>query len=131
MSKKIFVIGGTGAQGIPVVEGEKSTLKELLARNADSQKELTKDGAYSVRVLTRDPSNQRAQDLAKLKGVELLQGRLDSDDDLRNDFKGCWGAWVNMDGFVIGKKNELFWGMRSYQLAQEAGLRFFVWANLD
>ncbi|KAK4565517.1 hypothetical protein LTR86_004134 [Recurvomyces mirabilis] len=106
-SKKIFIIGGTGAQ------------------------ELVKDNAYSVRILTRNPSSKRAQDLATLPNVELQEGRLDNDEELRRGFQGCLGAFVNLDGFVIGQKNEIFWGIRSYQLAQEAGIKFFVWGNLD
>ncbi|KAK3675673.1 hypothetical protein LTR78_004314 [Recurvomyces mirabilis] len=106
-SKKIFIIGGTGAQ------------------------ELVKDNAYSVRILTWNPSSKRAQDLATLPNVELQEGKLDSDEELRRGFQGCWGAFVNLDGFVIGQKNEIFWGIRSYQLAQEAEIKFFVWGNLD
>ncbi|KAK4550363.1 hypothetical protein LTR36_003330 [Oleoguttula mirabilis] len=112
-TKTIFVVGGTGAQGTPIITA------------------LTKDGAYTVRVLTRDPSSSRAQKLAKLPHVELVQGKLDSDEDLRKGLKDCWGAFVNIDGFVVGQKMELFWGVRSYQLAQEAGIKFFVWGNLD
>ncbi|EMC95429.1 hypothetical protein BAUCODRAFT_72539 [Baudoinia panamericana UAMH 10762] len=111
--KQIFIIGGTGAQGVPVVEA------------------LTRDQAYSVRILTRNLESPRAQKLAQLPHVELVKGSLDKDEDLRKGFHGCWGAFVNLDGFVIGQKNELFWGIRSYQLAQEAGVKFFVWGNLD
>ena len=41
----IFVIGGTGAQGMPIVRA------------------LVADKKYSVRVLTRDSSSPRAQEL--------------------------------------------------------------------
>ena len=131
-NKKIFIVGGTGAQGIPVVKGQsKSPDISTFLLQANAIPALTKDGEYSVRILTRDPDSFRAQKIAKLANVELQQGQLDRDEDLRRGFKGCWGAWINIDGFVVGQKNELFWGIRGYQLAQEAGIKFFVWANLD
>jgi hypothetical protein len=82
-----------------------------------------KANAYSVRVLTRDPKSKRAQQLASLPNVELLQGTLDNDEHLRKGYAGCWGAFINIDGFVVGQKSETFWGIRSYQLAQEAGIK--------
>ncbi|KAK3069873.1 hypothetical protein LTR53_011460 [Teratosphaeriaceae sp. CCFEE 6253] len=112
-SKTIFVVGGTGAQGIPVIQ------------------ELVRNDAYAVRVLTRDTTSRRALDLAKLPNVDLFQGHLDNDEHLRQGLRGCWGAFINIDGFVVGQKNETFWGIRAYQLAHEAGIQFFVWGNLD
>lgn len=73
--------------------------------------------------MTRDTTGTRAKELAQLPGVELQQGKIDDDEDLRKGFAGCWAAFVNVDGFVVGQKSETFWGIRSYQLAQEAGLK--------
>jgi uncharacterized protein YbjT (DUF2867 family) len=52
----IFVIGGTGAQGMPIVAA------------------LVADKKYSVRVLTRDASSPRAQALLALGNVSILEG---------------------------------------------------------
>ncbi|KAK3113358.1 hypothetical protein LTR53_009401 [Teratosphaeriaceae sp. CCFEE 6253] len=132
-SKTVFVVGGTGAQGIPVIQ------------------ELVKNDAYAVRVLTRDTTSRRALEVAKLPNVDLFQGHLDNDEHLRQGLRGCWGAFISIDGFVVGQKNETFWGIRAYQLAHEAGIQvrhwpprspgsqgwanglmqFFVWGNLD
>ena len=60
-NKVILVIGGTGAQGLPVVDA-------LLKPSPDGSL-----SPYFVRVLTRDPSGIRAQELAK-KGVEVVKG---------------------------------------------------------
>jgi len=76
-----------------------------------------------VRVLTRDPNGRRAHALARLPNVEFQKGNLDNDEQLRKGLKGCWGAFINIDGFVVGQKNETFWGIRTYQLAQEAGIK--------
>jgi NmrA-like family len=110
---KVLVIGGTGAQGIPVVRG------------------LVQDGAYKVRALTRNSKSPQAQKLASLGDVELIEGTFANEDDLRRGFRGCDYAFVNIDGFNAGEKTETFWAMRSYELAIEEGIKFFVYGNLD
>ena len=61
-NKLILVIGGTGAQGMPVVQA-------LLAPAQDGS-----PSPYAVRVLTRNPDSPRAKQLAA-QGVELFKGR--------------------------------------------------------
>lgn len=114
-TKKIFIVGGTGAQGIPVIRG------------------LVKDNAYSVRVLTRDANSARAKHLQSLNpsAVELVSGTFASETDLRNGLRGCWGAFINIDGFNSGEKTEMFWTFRAYELALEEGIKFFIHGNLD
>ena len=112
-SRRIFVVGATGAQGLPVCRG------------------LMKDGAYSLRVLTRNPKSSRARQLADLGDVEFVEGTFASEDDLRKGFSGCWGAFVNIDGFNCGEKTETYWTIRAYELAIETGIKFFVFGNLD
>ena len=109
----VFIIGGTGAQGIPVIRG------------------LVKDKAYSCRVLTRSTTSLRAQDLVSLGNVELLEGSFADEETLRTGFRGCDYAFVNIDGFNSGEKTEIFWAMRAYELALEEGIKFFVYGNLD
>ncbi|EXA31904.1 hypothetical protein NW761_012439 [Fusarium oxysporum] len=113
MARRIFVIGATGAQGLPVCRG------------------LTKDGAYSLRVLTRDVNSQRAKQLAELGDVEFIEGSFANEDNLRKGYEGCWGAFVNIDGFNTGEKTETYWTIRAYELAIESGIKFFVFGNLD
>ncbi|KAH8804902.1 hypothetical protein F5884DRAFT_430464 [Xylogone sp. PMI_703] len=112
-TSKIFVIGGTGAQGIPVVRG------------------LVKDKKYSCRVLTRAVSNPRARLLESLGNVELIEGTFADEDILRAGLRGCDGAFVNIDGFNTGEKAEMYWTIRIYELAIEEGIKFFVYGNLD
>ncbi|KAM0284166.1 hypothetical protein ACHAQH_002156 [Verticillium albo-atrum] len=113
MAPVIFVVGGTGAQGIPVIRG------------------LVKDGAYRVRALTRDLNSSRAKQLLDLGNVELQEGSFASEADLRAGFRGAQGAFVNIDGFNAGEKTEIYWAVRSYELAIEEGVKFFVYGNLD
>lgn len=113
--KTIFIIGGTGAQGIPVV------------------RDLAASGSYLLRILTRDPSGDRAQELLALAPdrIQLQQGTFESEPDLRRGFDGAWGTFVNIDGFMVGEKTETFWTIRCYELAVEYGLKAFVFGNLD
>ena len=67
-TSKIFVIGGTGAQGIPIVRA------------------LVADKKYSVRFLSRDPASRRATDLLALNNVSVLEGSFADEAILRKDF---------------------------------------------
>ncbi|KAH8804347.1 hypothetical protein F5884DRAFT_845580 [Xylogone sp. PMI_703] len=88
---KVLVIGGDGAQGIPVV------------------KELVKNG-YSV------PSYPMCN--------------ID-DNDLHSAFKGVDYAFVNINSFAIGMKNEIYWGIRIFEIAVQSAVKHFVWSSLD
>ncbi|KAL5332456.1 NAD(P)-binding protein [Aspergillus crustosus] len=111
---KILIIGGTGAQGLPIVHA------------------LVTDKKYTCRILTRNPNSARAQSLLSLGNTELFTGLFTNEFDLRNAYKGCDGAFVNIDGFTVGEKGEIFWAIRAYELAREdGGIKFFVYGNLD
>jgi hypothetical protein len=112
-TSNIFIIGGTGAQGIPVTRA------------------LVADKKYSVRVLSRDASSRRAKELLELGNVSILEGTFADEAVLREGFRGCDGAFVNIDGFNTGEKTEMYWAIRSYEIAIEEGVKFFVYGNLD
>ncbi|KIY49157.1 NAD(P)-binding protein [Fistulina hepatica ATCC 64428] len=120
--KLILVIGATGAQGIAVID---YLLKEPTP--------------YAVRALTRDPTSERAKELEK-KGAELFQGitlivvagRFDDFACVKEALDGCWGVWVNTDGFTVGERAELFCGFRIFELGKQTpSLRHYVWSSLD
>ncbi|GAB1214354.1 hypothetical protein ATERTT37_003516 [Aspergillus terreus] len=110
---KIFVVGGTGAQGISVVSG------------------LVRDEKYQVRILTRNSTSPRARQLESLGNIEFVEGSFASESDLRRGYRGCDGAFINIDGFNCGEKTEIYWAIRAYELAIEEGIKFFVYGNLD
>jgi hypothetical protein len=112
-TSKIFVIGGTGAQGMPVIRA------------------LVADEKYSVRFLSRDSTSRRAKDLLALGNVSVLEGSFADETVLREGFRGCDGAFINIDGFNTGEKTEMYWAIRSYEIAIEEGIKFFVYGNLD
>ncbi|KZT02264.1 NAD(P)-binding protein [Laetiporus sulphureus 93-53] len=118
-SKKIIlVIGATGAQGLAVID-------KLLGPCEDGT-----PSPYAIRGLTRDPSSRRARALAA-KGVELVQGRFDDFKAVAYALKGVYGAWINIDGFSVGEMKEDFLGMRIFELAEQAGVKHYVWSSLD
>src|SRR6201986_411211 len=112
-ASKIFVIGGTGAQGIPIIRA------------------LVADKKYSVRFLSRDSTSRRAMDLLALDNVSVLEGSFAEKAILREGFRDCDGAFINIDGFNTGEKVETYWAIRSYEIAIEEGIKFFVYGNLD
>ncbi|KAK3991438.1 hypothetical protein QBC44DRAFT_306547 [Cladorrhinum sp. PSN332] len=120
-TKKILIIGGTGAQGLPVIRG-------LLSPSPSGS-----PSPYTVSVLTRDPTSARAQSILSAfpNSVTLLKGSFSSESDLRSALSGCWGAFVNIDGFATGESLEIFYTIRCYELALEAGVQFYVHGNLD
>ncbi|KAJ2317298.1 hypothetical protein IWW52_003201 [Coemansia sp. RSA 2704] len=72
MSKLVAIVGATGFQG-------GSVLKTLYG-----------SGNYKLRAITRDPSSDKAQALAKqYPGIELVRANLDDFDSLRQAFDGA------------------------------------------
>lgn len=112
-TSKIFVIGGTGAQGLPVIRA------------------LVEDKKYSVRVLTRDSSSHRANTLIALGNVSIVEGTFADETILRQGFRDCDGAFINIDGFNTGEKTEMYWAIRCYEIALEEGIKLLVYGNLD
>jgi uncharacterized protein YbjT (DUF2867 family) len=110
---RIFVIGATGAQGLPVVRA------------------LVGDAKYSVLALSRDANSARARSLVDLGGVAILEGSFADEANLREGFRACDAAFVNIDGFNTGERTEMYWAIRSYEIALEEGVKFFVYGNLD
>jgi uncharacterized protein YbjT (DUF2867 family) len=95
----VLVIGGTGAQGVPVVKG-KPLLLSRCASNSDSTSALVESNRYAVRVLTRNANSARAKALSALPNVSFVEGSQDNQSDLHRAFDGAYGAWVNLDGFT-------------------------------
>ncbi|KAH8116900.1 hypothetical protein DFH11DRAFT_1741782 [Phellopilus nigrolimitatus] len=92
----LLVLGATGAHGIAIIDA-------LLAPGPDGC-----PSPYAVRALTRDPDQERAQEL-KAKSVELIKGRSFSYHK------------VNTDGFTVGEVREFYAGMRIFDPAKQRG----------
>ncbi|RFU27147.1 hypothetical protein B7463_g9191, partial [Scytalidium lignicola] len=112
-SNIVLVIGGTGAQGVPVV------------------KALAAGSKYNLRVLTRNSSSSEAKELALIPGVTIFEGESYNELSLREAFKGVSYVFANTNGFAIGEMAEIYWGIRLYELAREFGVKHFLYAGLE
>lgn len=63
--------------------------------------------------------------------MSLIQGSQDSQKDLHRAFHGVYGAWVNLDGFVLGEKAESFYGLRAFEIARHENVQHYIWASID
>jgi hypothetical protein len=61
----------------------------------------------------------------------LVEGSQDNQKDLHDAFRDVYGAWVNTDGFTLGEKNELFYGIRAYEIASHEGVKHYIYACGD
>ena len=131
--KKVLAIGGTGAQGVPVVKGKPIPNVTALPENPNIRlAELARDGAYQVQVLTRNPESESAKSLVSSSAnITLIQGDPFNANDLRSALTSVDAVFVNTNGFAIGEKAEIYWGIRTYEIAAGSGVKHFVYATLD
>jgi len=114
-NKPIFLVfGATGAQGGSVVEA------------------VINDGNHwALRALVRDPTKDKAKELAK-KGVELIKGDVNNVEDLRRAFKGVEATFAVTfffwDPSIMGK--ELESGKRIADVAKESNVKLFIFSSL-
>jgi nucleoside-diphosphate-sugar epimerase len=108
----ILFLGGAGAQNSAVVEVFSAT------------------GAYTINVLTRSIHSAHASELASLPNVNLIEGDCFDEATLTSVFKNVSFCYVNTNGFAIGEKNEIFWGIRIYEIARWAGVKHFIYSSL-
>jgi uncharacterized protein YbjT (DUF2867 family) len=116
MSKKIIaVMGATGAQGGGLVR----------AILADST------GEFAVRAITRKPTSEKAQALAKL-GAEVVAGDLDDTASLTRAFSGAYGAFclTNFWEHLSGEK-ETVQGKSLARAAKDASIQHAIWSTFE
>ena len=81
-------------------------------------------------MLTRSASSADAKRLAALPGVTILEGSTYDEASLQIALRGVQYIFVNTNGFAIGEKAEIYWGIRLYELARQHGVTHFVYAGL-
>lgn len=108
----ILVLGGAGFQNTNVV------------------KELAKNTSFSVKLMSRNINTPDCQALASQSGVTLIEGDCYNENDLVSAFTGIDACYVNTNGFAIGEKSEIYWGIRIYEIAYWAGVKHFVYSAL-
>jgi hypothetical protein len=95
---------------------------------------MVADKKYSAIVLTRDANSAEAKELSEVGGVTILQGDSYLESDLRKAFTSHGTVdyvFANTNGFAIGEKAEIYWGIRLYELAREFKVKHFIYAGLE
>lgn len=108
--KTILVTGATGQQGGAVA-------RELLAHG------------HSVKAMTRNPGNEKAQALAKL-GAEIIQADLDDASSLEKAVEGAWGVFAVQNSWEAGIEGEEEQGKRIAGIAKNVGVEHFVYTSV-
>lgn len=116
MNKKtIVVLGATGAQGGGLV-------RAILA---------DREGAFSARAVTRDPSSDKAKELARL-GAEVVAGDVDDEASLERAFAGAYGAFcVTFFWAHYSPETEQTQARNMATAAKRAGLHHVIWSTLE
>ena len=107
--RTVFVTGATGNQGGAVV------------RN------LLNKGIH-IRALTRDPSTDRARQLAQ-QGVEVITGNLDEPSGFREHVRGA-DALFSVQSQSKGKQREIQQGIDLANIASEMGVSHLVYTSV-
>lgn len=108
--KIILVTGATGRQGGAVA-------RHLLKNQ------------WTVRALTRDPSQPAAKELARL-GATVAQGDLNEADSVRRALEGCYGVFSVQEVMKQGIEGEVRQGRLLADLARQANIEHFVYASV-
>jgi uncharacterized protein YbjT (DUF2867 family) len=113
--KIIAVAGGTGAQASGLVH---SILKDP-------------GGQFAVRVLTRNPSSDKAQALAKA-GAEVVAADVDDAESVRRAFDGAYGAYcVTFYWDHNSPARETAQGTNLAKAAAAAGVQHAIWSTFE
>jgi uncharacterized protein YbjT (DUF2867 family) len=113
--KVIAVVGATGAQGGGLVR----------AILADPSRR------FAARAVTRDPSSEKARELARL-GAEVVAGDVDDPASLERAFRGCHGAYcVTFFWAHLSPEKEIAEARNMAQAAKAAGVRHAIWSTLE
>ncbi|MEX2599994.1 MAG: NmrA/HSCARG family protein [Balneolaceae bacterium] len=113
--KVIVVYGATGSQGGGLVQ---SILKD-------------KQGGFSVRAVTRDPSSDKAKELATA-GADVVAGDIDDFQSIKSTLKGAYGAYfVTFFWDHFSPEKEMKQARDLAKAAKEEGLEHVIWSTLE
>jgi uncharacterized protein YbjT (DUF2867 family) len=115
MAKIIAVLGATGAQG-------GGLCRAILADTS---------GGFSCRAITRDPSKDKAKELAAA-GAEVVQADLDDVESLKKAFAGAHGVYAVTNFWEhFSAAKEKTQAKNIADAAKAAGVQHVVWSTLE
>src|SRR2546423_1550273 len=113
--RTIAVVGATGTQG--------GSLARAILRD--------RDAGFCVRALTRNPSGDRAQALARL-GAEIVRADADDLASLKQAFAGAYGAYCMTDFWGHNDPDrERGQGLAIAEAVRCAGVQHAIWSTLE
>jgi uncharacterized protein YbjT (DUF2867 family) len=114
-NKVIAVVGATGAQG------------GGLARAILSDP----SGGFTCRAITRDPSKDKAKELAA-KGAEVVRADIDDVESMKKAFSGAYGAFCVTNFWEhFSAEKETAQAKNLADAARAAGLKHVIWSTLE
>jgi hypothetical protein len=81
--------------------------------------------------LTRNQESANSKKLAALENVSLYTGAPDDESSLQKAFASVDYAFVNLNSWALGIKNEIYWGIRIFEIAVQNGVTHYIWSSLD
>jgi uncharacterized protein YbjT (DUF2867 family) len=113
--KTIAVVGATGAQGGGMVRA--------IVQDPE--------GAFAARALTRQPTSEKAAELARL-GAEVVEADLDDVESLKRAFRGAHGAFCLTNFWEhFSAEKEIAQAVNMAEAAKDAGLAHVIWSTLE
>jgi uncharacterized protein YbjT (DUF2867 family) len=115
VKKIIAVVGATGAQG--------GGLARAILNDKQSE--------FSVRAITRDPSSDKAAELASL-GAEVVAADIDDSASMKKALDGAYGAYfVTFFWAHFSPEKEYGEAKSMAEAAKAAGLKHVIWSTLE
>jgi hypothetical protein len=111
-----LIIGGTGRQGEAIVQFLSST------------------NQYHFLILTRNTTSDSALKLAALPNVDLVANNALNGYDFESFLSAASRSefvFINTDGFTLGERAEIYWGIGLFELARKAGVEHFKYSGLN
>ncbi|MGZ3853371.1 MAG: NmrA family NAD(P)-binding protein, partial [Flavisolibacter sp.] len=113
--KLIAVFGATGAQG--------GGLARAILNDPNSE--------FAVRAVTRDPSSDKAKELARM-GAELVTADIDDPASMQKALEGAYGAYfVTFYWAHMSPEKERTEAQHMAEAAKAAGLKHVIWSTLE
>jgi len=111
-SPTIVVLGASGTQGGAVV------------------RELSKDGKWHVKAVTRDTNKPSAKELTRLPNVEIVFADMEDKFSLSKVFQNAYGVFSVQNFWEVGFEGEIRQGKNVATVAKEQNIQHLVYSTL-
>ena len=123
-SRAVFFQGNSSSYKERNQESSRPVIAVIMATSRQGSsvvRHLSKNGIFRIRAITRSPFSKRAEVLAKLPNVEIVQGDLLEPESLERAFSGVYGIFGNTTptkGWILGRGSMV----RDYEIEQGRNL---------